>query len=213
MARRPKSIRADGRRLRGGRTRRRLVEAYLGLVEEGEPRPRAAAVAARAGVSLRTVYHHFDHLADLATIALASGSTDKLESMPALDSGGTLTHRVGALVHARGELFDAAAGIGLATVAVGQPTRSLETGVRGGRSVLRRQIEHTFEPELADPAVRAPEARALADAVDAVASADTWAYLRGELGRSQDEAEEVVAATLTSLLTPPQTQRHRATAR
>jgi TetR/AcrR family transcriptional regulator of autoinduction and epiphytic fitness len=213
MARRPKSIRADGRRLRGGRTRRRLVEAYLGLVEEGEPRPRAAAVAERAGVSLRTVYHHFDHMSELAAVALAWGSTDKLESMPDLDAGGTLDHRVGALVHARGELFDASAGIGSATVAVGQPTRSLEAATRGNRSVLRRQIERTFEQELASAAVRAPEARVLVDAVDAVASADTWAYLRGELGRSPDEAEEVVATTLTSLLTPPQAEPRRASAR
>lgn len=200
----------DGRRLRGGRTRRKLVDAYLELVEAGDHRPRAASVAERAGVSLRTLYHHYDHLADLAADALRSGSTRQLEAMADVRSEGSLARRVESLARTRGELFDAAAGLGHGSVAVGQPTRSLES-VRASRSVLRRQIERTFEGELAGVDGRDAGSRALLDAVDAVASADAWAYLRGELGRSSAESCAIVAMVLTSLLTPPAAARRRAT--
>jgi AcrR family transcriptional regulator len=147
-------------------------------------------------VSLRTVYHHFERLADLALAALESGSTKRLRSLPDPATEGALTGRIGAFVEARGQLFDAAAGLAQATVAVGQPTRSLETAP-GSRSVLRRQLERSFEEELAGPA-----GRLLLDAVDAVSSADTWAYLRAELGRSAPEARAIVEETLRRLLAP-----------
>ena len=206
MARRPK--RADGRRLRGGRTRRRLVDAYLALVEEGEPRPRAADVATRAGVSLRTVYHHFERLSDLAIVALESGSTKRLRTLADPATEGSLSGRIGAFVESRAELFDAAAGLAQATVAVGQPTRSLETAP-GSRSVLRRQMERTFAEELGDTS--APTARLLLDAVDAVSSADTWAYLRSELGRGAPESRAIVEETLSLLLAPAARGRRAAT--
>jgi TetR/AcrR family transcriptional regulator, regulator of autoinduction and epiphytic fitness len=201
------SARIDGRRLRGGRTRRRLVEAYVELVEGGESRPRGVAVASQAGVSLRTLYHHFEHLSDLAEVALASESTRQLESLPDVDSDGSLAGRIDALAKTRGELFDAAADLGRATVAVGRPTRSLEGG-QGSRSVLRRQIERTFSTELA---AQPPPAHSLLDAVDAVTSADAWAYLRGELGRSPAEARAAVTTTLQRLLTLEPVQHQRAT--
>jgi AcrR family transcriptional regulator len=207
VATRAESAQIDGRRLRGGRTRRRLVEAYVELVEGGESRPRGVAVASQAGVSLRTLYHHFEHLSDLATVALASESTRQLESLPDVDSDGSLAGRIDALVKTRGELFDAAADLGRATVAVGRPTRSLE-GAHGSRSVLRRQIERTFSTELA---AQSPPAHSLLDAVDAVTSADAWSYLRGELGRSPVDARAAVITTLQRLLSDEPVQQQRAT--
>src|ERR1700685_651444 len=55
----------DGRRLRGQRTQTKVLEALLELVAEGEMRPTAQAVSNRAGVSLRTVYHHFEDVEDV----------------------------------------------------------------------------------------------------------------------------------------------------
>jgi AcrR family transcriptional regulator len=207
VATRGESAQIDGRRLRGGRTRRRLVEAYVELVEGGESRPRGVAVASQAGVSLRTLYHHFEHLADLADVALTSESTRQLESLPDVDSDGSLAGRIDALVKTRGELFDAAADLGRATVAVGRPTRSLEGG-HGSRSVLRRQIERTFSTELA---AQQPPAHSLLDSVDAVTSADAWAYLRGELGRTPGEARAAITTSLQRLLSDEPVEQQRAT--
>ena len=49
----------DGRTVRAERTRQALVDSLLGLLDEGQMTPTAAAIAARAGVSERSVFQHF----------------------------------------------------------------------------------------------------------------------------------------------------------
>ena len=53
---------ADGRLTRAARTRTAVVDALLTLNERGQLRPTARDIAAEAGVSLRSVYVHFDDL-------------------------------------------------------------------------------------------------------------------------------------------------------
>ena len=55
----------DGRVARGQRTRRNVAEAMMDLLREGDPEPTAKAVAERAEVSLRLVFHHFAEMDDL----------------------------------------------------------------------------------------------------------------------------------------------------
>ena len=59
----------DGRTARSARTRDAVVAAVLELVRAGNPRPTAKEIAARAGISLRSVYVHFDDLDDLFAAA------------------------------------------------------------------------------------------------------------------------------------------------
>src|SRR6266545_652300 len=72
----------DGRSARALRTREAIVDACIGLVEEGEMRPTAPRVAERAGVSVRSVFQHF-------------------EDLPALHSAVTarIAERIGVLLH------------------------------------------------------------------------------------------------------------------
>ena len=55
----------DGRRARSASSRRKILSAMLALVEEGNPSPTAESIAARAGVSLRTVFRHFEEMDNL----------------------------------------------------------------------------------------------------------------------------------------------------
>src|SRR5579872_3191663 len=55
----------DGRRQRSEASRERIVRAMLELVGAGAVTPSADAVAARAGVGLRTVFRHFDNMESL----------------------------------------------------------------------------------------------------------------------------------------------------
>jgi AcrR family transcriptional regulator len=52
----------DGRRQRSEASRDRIVQALMELVIEGDTSPSAEAVAARAGVGLRTVFRHFENM-------------------------------------------------------------------------------------------------------------------------------------------------------
>ena len=49
----------DGRTVRAERTRQALVDSLLNLLDEGQLTPTAAEIAARAGVSERSVFQHF----------------------------------------------------------------------------------------------------------------------------------------------------------
>ena len=57
----------DGRAARAARTRDAIVEATVALVEAGDVRPTAPRIAGRAGVSVRSVFQHFDDLSALYT--------------------------------------------------------------------------------------------------------------------------------------------------
>src|SRR5690606_27488921 len=59
----------DGRLTRAARTRASVVEALLTLNDEGNLRPTARDIATKAGVSLRSLYVHFD---DLEALFLAA---------------------------------------------------------------------------------------------------------------------------------------------
>lgn len=52
----------DGRRLRSTRSRSEIVRAMHALIRDGDMSPSAARVADAAGVSLRTVFRHFDDM-------------------------------------------------------------------------------------------------------------------------------------------------------
>jgi AcrR family transcriptional regulator len=56
---------ADGRRLRSEDSRERIVQAMLALIGAGIVTPGAEAVAAKAGVGLRTVFRHFENMETL----------------------------------------------------------------------------------------------------------------------------------------------------
>lgn len=55
----------DGRRERSADSRRRILGAMVDLIDSGLPSPTAEAVAAKAGVSLRTVFRHFEEMENL----------------------------------------------------------------------------------------------------------------------------------------------------
>src|SRR3954468_21815765 len=66
-------ITGDGRAARSVRTRRAIVDAMRALHHEGDLRPTAPRVADRAGVSVRTVWQHFD---DLEALLVEAGLRD-----------------------------------------------------------------------------------------------------------------------------------------
>lgn len=55
----PEAGEIDGRRLRSVASRDRIINAVIALVDEDQGIPSAEAIAARAGVGLRSVFRHF----------------------------------------------------------------------------------------------------------------------------------------------------------
>src|SRR3954452_3943719 len=103
------SVSGDGRAARSVRTRRAIVDALRALHHEGDLRPTAPRVAERAGVSVRTVWQHFE---DLETLLVAAGQRDleiARSFVTAIDVGLPCADRVRLLVEQRARMFEAMA--------------------------------------------------------------------------------------------------------
>ena len=78
----------DGRVLRGQRNREAIVDALLDIYACGNLRPTAGQVAEAAGLSTRSVYHHFDDMKSLI-LEVAERSEQRVSS-PDYEALGTL---------------------------------------------------------------------------------------------------------------------------
>ena len=65
------ALAVDGRRASRDRNLNAVVDALLDLFQEGNLRPGADEIAARSGLSRRSVFRYFDALDDLARVAIA----------------------------------------------------------------------------------------------------------------------------------------------
>lgn len=186
----------DGRTLRALRTREAIVDATIGQIDDGDLRPTAPRVAERAGVSVRSVFQHFDDLESLHA-AVAERLASRLSALvlpipPQLP----LAERIERFVHQRGTLLDAVTPIRRAAAVHGPFSPEIRARLRDGQAFLRAEVEATFAPELAG----APDPELLLDALDAATGWATWDGLRAGLRRSPEDARRVVAHTLSSLL-------------
>src|SRR5580698_5644369 len=102
----PKTEDVDGRRARGERTRIRVLDALLELVEEGNMRPTAQEVAERADVALRTVYHHFEDVEALRTMALELQVSRYSQILQPIDTAQPLKERIAVVARQRRKLFE-----------------------------------------------------------------------------------------------------------
>lgn len=186
----------DGRRERSVRTRRRVVEAVIELVEEGATLPTAQLVAERAGISLRTVYHHFDDLVSLRAEALGLAwdrHTAQLVDIPATRP---LDDRISALVRQLCKIYEAVAPVCRAELIAADTEVTAEV-TRQSRMKIRRYISDALAPEVSAAGISGP---VLLDALDAALTWQSWDYLRKELGRGQANATRTFEMVVRQLL-------------
>lgn len=192
------SVPADGRAARAARTRAAIVDACVALVEEGELRPTAPRIAERAGVSVRSVFQHFDDLPSLHT-AVVQRVVERLAVLvEPIDPARPVDDRIGAFVRQRGALLEAVAPFRRAAAVHGPFAPEIRKAIAKGAAFLRVEVEEAFAPELT--AVPATDRRELAGALAAVSSWAMWDALRSEVGESVEQAEAVLDRTLRSLL-------------
>jgi TetR/AcrR family transcriptional regulator, regulator of autoinduction and epiphytic fitness len=189
----------DGRTLRSLRTREAIVDATIGLLEEGDLRPTAPRVADRAKVSVRSVFQHFDDLETLHA-AVAERLVERVAVLVfPVAADLPLDVRLDRFVHQRALLLEAVTPIRRAADVHGPFSSEITARLRAGQAFLREELVTTFEPELT---AAGPERHDVLDALDAALSWATWEGLRAGLGRSQEDAERVVrrlaAAALAS---------------
>ncbi|MGH2930995.1 MAG: TetR/AcrR family transcriptional regulator [Solirubrobacteraceae bacterium] len=166
-------------------------------MNEGDTAPTAKAVAERASVSVRLVFHHFEDMEALYRMALAEQASGEWAEVREVAPSLAVAERIDRTVRQRAKLFDAIAPLRRAVTTIALRREDVEADIDETDQQLRGWIEQTFERELA--AAR-KERRDLLDALDVAASFETWDRLRHGQGLSAVAARRAVTRTLSALL-------------
>ena len=187
----------DGRTARAVRTRDGLVDATIELVEEGDLRPTAPRIADRAGVSVRSVFQHFE---DLETLFAAVGARVVERLAPLIlpiDPAAPLADRVTEFVGQRCEVHEAITPINRAAILQAPTSTTIGEQFQAGHSFGAAHAAQVFETELVAAGSRRPQ---LLDAIVVACSWPTWNLLRTLEHRSVEDATRSVAGMVDLVL-------------
>jgi len=202
----PDEAAVDGRHLRRDRNRDAVIEALLVLFREGNLEPSTDEIAARSGVSARSLFRYFDDVDDLCRAAISQQQHDvaHLFTVAATPDLPTAT-KVTALVRQRVDLFEAIQHVAT-VVRLRAPFQPIvRDNLTRNRSVLRDHLATLFAPELASM----PDAVAASRlaAADVAASFESWWLWRDDQGLTTKKAAAVLTDTLLVLFTTPEERR------
>lgn len=190
----------DGRTARAARTREAVVRALLALIKEGDLRPTAGRIAERAGISLRSVYVHFDDLDDLFLAAAREHRGGVFALTRELPASGPFETRLAAFVDQRARVLEAIAPVARAATLQEPFSPALAASSEAARHLGRSELERVFAIELADlDADIRDHAR---DACDTLTSSDTWHFLRVRRALTPEAAAATLSTSLRLLLRP-----------
>ena len=188
----------DGRYARSARTRQAVVRALLDLIAEGDLRPTARRVAERAGISLRSVYVHFDDLEDLFLAAAHEQTLLVAGLSRAVPSDGPFEVRVAAYAEQRCAVLEAVAPIRRAADLQEPFSPTLARRRAAARRAARDEIDSVFDRELSLYDGRTRRTRLAA--IDVLASSAGWSLLRRTNGLSAADARRAVEDAIRALL-------------
>jgi AcrR family transcriptional regulator len=188
---------SDGRLARGERTRRELAQALISLLEDGVAEPTAREVSARAGVSLRLVFHHFEDMEQLLRTAVAVQVERHWSRLRPVDPSLPENDRVAQVVRQREALFEAISPVRRAAARVEAGSTTVAAELTNARLALRRALEKVFADEIRSAGA---EGSGLLDALEAATSWENWDQLRRRMDLGQAAARRVVTRTVLALL-------------
>ena len=172
----------DGRVGRGSRNREAIVDALLACYEAGVLRPSVPEVAARAGVSVRSVHNHF---ADVEALRAEVAQRQWQRFAPLIGSAATVKD----LVDQRAAFYEAVTPVRRAALLSVHDSPSIARNLARLDGLLRRQLDAMF------PALTS-DAR---DALELITSWDAWNRLRTAQGCSVARARRVVIDLVRNL--------------
>ncbi|MFI1916312.1 TetR/AcrR family transcriptional regulator [Nocardia sp. NPDC020380] len=184
------------RRRNPEQTRKAIVDALLSAMKERQAIPTAKDIAARAGVSERSVFVHFAGLDDLSAAATEAQS-EYVESLVAtVDAALPLEERIAAVVAQSAEIFAAQRHPRLYGLMESNTMPAVDARMRLTDKRIREALARVFEPELTRDG--APDGELL-DLIEATAG---WAFrhhLMDRRGLPQQAASRAITRALGAL--------------
>lgn len=180
----------DGRTQRGQRNREAIIDALLACYDDGILRPSVEEVAARAGVSARSLHNHFDDVEALRAEVAQRQWERFARFVTPIDSTLPVSERAAQLVAQRAAFFEGVTPVRRAALLSVADSPTIATNLARLDRTLRRQLERGF-PGLAPDQL---------DALDALTSWDAWNRLRTAQGCSVSRARRILTATTRTLV-------------
>jgi AcrR family transcriptional regulator len=171
----------DGRVIRGERNREAIADALLACYEDGILNPSIPEVAARAGVSARSVHNHFDDAEALrAEVARRQWERHAHFGEPVPKER---------LVDQRAALYERITPVRRAALLTMHESPTINAYLARVDKMLRRQIEDLYPDATPDQI----------SALDLILSWDAWNRLRVAQGCSVTRAKRIITESIRSL--------------
>lgn len=190
----------DGRLLRANRTRDNVVDALLALIDQGNLRPTAREIAAQAGVSLRSLYVHFDDVEALFFAAAVRHEERGASRIPETVTKGTFEERVVAFVKRRGLIYELGHNIRRAAVLQEPFSLAIRAILEEARRLSRQELDCVFSPEL--DGLDDDQRRKTLATLDLVTYASGWDVLREQHNLDVDDAVSVMCELVRAVVRP-----------
>jgi len=184
----------DGRSVRAERTHEAGVEALLARLDEGDVRPPAERIAARAGVSERSVFLHFGDREALFEAAARRQYERVVPTLRPIDPDLPLPGRIDEFTAQRARLYETVSGVRRGALLIEHESPAVASRLAEVRYAKAKEVERVFAAELRErpPAVR--------DALVAACAWTSWQSLRFHQGLKASHAREAMKAAIAGLL-------------
>lgn len=188
----------DGRVMRGLRNRQAIVDALLSLYHEDIVDPTAGQIAERAGVSVRSVFAHFEDREALVEAVSAAERHHLLGLVEPEPPTTDLDGRIQWLAAGRSLYFQRIDPVMKAAFRYVDEQPAIARSITQDERILRDQIESVFAAEI--EARTGPERAALVEALDLAFSYSAWRRLVRSQSLDPERAASVVADVAGAIL-------------
>jgi AcrR family transcriptional regulator len=195
------AVDVNGHAARARRTRSAIVDALVELLREGTSSPSASEIAARAGVSKRSIFVHYATLDDLHRDVAARATDMVLELLWVIDPRLPLEERIEAICRQRAEVHESIGPLRRAAAARAATSEVMAESQRFSQRSSRDQITRVFATELRTSG--RTERRRVVASIDAVLAGPTWDLWRGPYRLDVGECRATMQTVLRALLDRP----------
>lgn len=189
----------DGRSLRRERNRQDIVDALLGLIENGETEISAALIASKAGLSERSIFRYFDDVNDLYRSVCDLAFSKEIEYALIDDAGvGSLDTKIENFVNQRVRIYTMNEKIAPAARSFAFKNPIIKNQLVVGRKLLRTQIIKHFAEELS--VFDKQQQQAAVAIIDSLTTFEYYDIMRSDQKMSVQAIKSVLAESIRKAL-------------
>ena len=189
----------DGRSLRRERNRQDIVDALLGLIENGETDITAALIASKAGLSERSIFRYFDDVSDLHR-SVCDQAFSKEIALALIDDAGTgsLDTKIENFINQRVRIYTMNEKIAPAARSFAFKNPIIKNQIVRGRKLLRIQIIKHFEVELS--ALDKQQQQAAVAIIDSLTTFESYDMMRSDQKMSVHTIKSILTESIRKAL-------------